>query len=296
MLGVALAGALATSALAKPAASTAKAALPPVTLEHCSWNHPGVNPFMGDVVGAVDRYADIPAPVRARLKERIARRDYDDIVSIKRDSIRGKADYGNAISDMHFGTHQVCHSVTRAEWTAQMEERGLVYCEQGQCILIPTVCRNVSRIARNDAGGTRPANATGPVAAAPADAAVDDPALFADPLALPAFGSEAWPMDAFDPAGTSDLGDPGNAAAPGSFAGDPGFGGPPSIAGGAEPPGMVVIGGPVPRPTGTSGDPGDPSPPVSPVPEPQTWVLLLGGLALLAWRARARQRRSSGFR
>ena len=29
-----------------------------------------------------------------------------------------------------------------------MQERGLVYCDSGNCILVPTVCRNVSRITR----------------------------------------------------------------------------------------------------------------------------------------------------
>ncbi len=43
------------------------------TLPQCSWDRPGVNPFMGDVVAAVDRYQDIPAPVRAKLKARMQR-------------------------------------------------------------------------------------------------------------------------------------------------------------------------------------------------------------------------------
>jgi hypothetical protein len=35
-------------------------------LPECSWDRPGVNPFMGDVVAAVDRYQDIPAAPRER--------------------------------------------------------------------------------------------------------------------------------------------------------------------------------------------------------------------------------------
>ena len=54
-----------------------------------------------------------------------------------------------------------------------MQERGLVYCVQGQCILVPTICRNVSRITQAPAsappaaGGAAPGGAA-PVAAAPA--------------------------------------------------------------------------------------------------------------------------------
>ena len=128
---------------------TASAATP-AALPSCSWNRPGHNPFMGDVVAAVDRYADIPAPVRARLKERMASRSYDEMVSIRRDAIVGKASYRPEIRDMHFGTGQVCGTVDRVQWQADAQERGLVYCEAGHCILVPTVCRNVSRITRDN--------------------------------------------------------------------------------------------------------------------------------------------------
>lgn len=114
----------------------------------CSWDRPGHNPFMGDVVAAIDRYTEIPTPVRMRLKQRMQARQYDDLVDIRRDEIRGRQRYEPAIRDMHFGLDRVCGQVTRAGWTAQMHERGLVYCESGHCILVPTVCRNVSRIER----------------------------------------------------------------------------------------------------------------------------------------------------
>ena len=133
------AGWLAPSALAATASP----------LQQCSWNQPGIAPFGGDVVAAVDRYTDIPAPVRARLKARMASRTYDEVVSIRRDAIVGRAQYGAAIKDMHFAGGRVCASVDRKSWAADAQERGLVYCESGECILVPTVCRNVSRITRH---------------------------------------------------------------------------------------------------------------------------------------------------
>ena len=117
----------------------------------CSWDRPGHNPFMGDVVAAVDRYTDIPTAVRVRLKQRMQARQYDDFVDIRRDSISGRVAYEPGIRDMHFGLDQVCRQVTRERWTAQTHERGVVYCEQDHCILVPTVCRNVSRIERRPA-------------------------------------------------------------------------------------------------------------------------------------------------
>ena len=118
------------------------------TVARCSWDQPGDKPFMGDLVAAVDRYRDIPAPVRARLQARMANRAYDEIVSIGRDAISGNALYRPEIRDMHFGSGQVCATVNRAQWARNAQERGLVYCEASHCILVPTVCRNVSRISR----------------------------------------------------------------------------------------------------------------------------------------------------
>lgn len=114
----------------------------------CSWDKPGHDPFMGDVVAAVDHYTDIPASTRAKIQARMQRREYDDIAAIRRDSIEGRHQYAPEIRGMHFGQGRVCATVTRARWTSQMVERGLVYCEDGHCILVPTVCRNVSRIKR----------------------------------------------------------------------------------------------------------------------------------------------------
>ena len=99
------------------------------TLPACSWDRPGVNPFMGNVVASVDRYADIPSDVRARLKQRMSSRRYDEVATISRDAITGKARYSPELREMHFGQGTVCRSVSRSGWNTKMVERGLVYCE-----------------------------------------------------------------------------------------------------------------------------------------------------------------------
>ena len=291
----------------------------------CSWDRPGNNPFTGDVVAAIDRYSDIPTLVRIELKRRMQARQYDDLVDIRRDDISGRERYEPAIRDMHFGLDRVCRQVTRGRWTAQMHERGLVYCEQGHCILVPTVCRNVSRIER------RPTL----VAGAPAGQAPGEALAFAAPSIGPSAtssegfsatptprGPEAtssfaeavagavlplWPADADGNAGTG-----GNADA------DPGFGtvpwsptpgggsggGPPrdpdsaggdgdsgGSAGNGDGGGSFLGGLPGGGAGGSGSGSGSGSVPVTAIPEPATWASLLAGLLTLAGVSARRKRR-----
>lgn len=123
------------------------ATLASATLAVCSWASPGADPYTGDVIAAVDRYRDIPADVRQALQARMLAHQYDDIAEIRRDTITGTQTYSD-LRDMHFGEGRLCRLPSRALWSAQHTERGLVYCEQEHCLIVPTVCRNVSRITR----------------------------------------------------------------------------------------------------------------------------------------------------
>ena len=306
------------------------AALPPVahgaatraprndTIAQCSWDRPGRNAFTGDVVGAIDRYSDIPTPVRVRLKERMQAREYDDMVDIRRDSVKGKFEYASAIRDMHFGSDRVCRQVTRTKWTAKTHERGLVYCEGEHCILVPTVCRNVSRIDRKPplvAGnvmkpppGMPPADpvpsegregAAG--AAAPQSPTETVTSSFSEAVAgaaVPLLGPVGvTPLDGSAPlvglastpgTGGSDAFDPSGPTFPPVLFVPGGGGGTVFVPGGSTP---IVV---VPDPGGGGGgggaiDPG--TPPVTPIPEPATWASLLSGLLLLALVSVRRQRR-----
>jgi len=252
-----------------------------VTLPNCSWDKPGVNPFMGDLVAAVDRYKDIPAATRAKLRARMEARQYDEIVDIHRDSIVGRYDYDSAIREMHFGAGSVCRTVTRTKWTDQTLERGLVYCEDGQCILVPTVCRNVSRITR---GKLKPA------AAVPVAKNEDEPLMF-EPPAAGASGDGGGDPGSFartagvPPTATSNTSLV--APAPGSGSGGAGGGGGGiSMPGG---PGIITL---PPVPQGNTGGGG--RPPIPGVPEPQTWLLFALGLGALAAVAKRRQPGGNG--
>ncbi len=266
------------------AASAAGALAPSNTVQTCNWDRPGLNPFVGDVVAAVDHYRDMPADVRERLKTRMANRQYDDIVSIRRDSITGRGQYSNTIGDMHFGANQVCRSVTRAAWTEAMQERGLVYCEGRQCILVPTVCRNVSRILRAAVDHERaegPEDALPPVAALPPETlfATAGPASAAEPAS---FAAQSGSDRADGAAGAGDGAGTGFGP-PGLFAGGGGGGG-----GGGS-----IGSGPAPAADGQPPVNIDVEGTVTPVPEPETWSLLLAGAAVAAAWKRRRAARSS---
>lgn len=252
-----------------------KAKKPADTIAQCSWDRPGHNPFVGDVVAAVDRYRDIPQPVRARLKERMRARSYDDMVDIRRDSIVGKHAYDNDIREMHFGSGRVCTQVTRKRWGAATHERGLVYCESGHCILVPTVCRNVSRINRRAvdvAGGPLFIGPVDPGEGAMSKMGDGEPAA---PAPVASSTSEAVAGVAV-PFGAGAAGDPGAAGSfsDGVYAGGPGGFGTDNVG-----PIALIVGAFVLSPN-----------PIAAVPEPATWAGMGAGLALLlgllAWRQR----------
>jgi hypothetical protein len=248
-----------TLALPGEALARVKGDSPPVSVERCSWDRPGANPYTGETVSAVDHYRDIAPEVRERLKSRIARRDYDDVVSIERTSITGRSKYGSTIRDMHFGAHRICHEVSRSDWSPTLKERGLVYCEDGQCILVPTVCRNVSRISRRGVADERIVAAPpgGPAFAPEVATQAAPDALAPEAEGSRSFAAASVPSADEDSAGSGEFGGPGAVVWP------------------------VVIGG------GGGGAAAPPVTPIAPVPEPDTVILLLAGLAATAaWQRR----------
>ncbi|MBP1203077.1 hypothetical protein JOD97_001091 [Duganella sp. 1411] len=240
----------------------------------CSWDRPGANPYTGNTDAAIDRYTDIPERTRVKLKHRLAYGNPDEMVSITRDAITGKYNYDPEIRDMHFGAASVCHTVTRSKWSPKREEPGAVYCVDQHCILVPKICGNVSRIAR-----PRPAvAAVPPPAVAPApnwndhvgdsDLGLVDAPMIEDVPNLRTAGFLPAPMPAA-PVEERVVEQP--------FAGRPVPANQPVFPGGSVRPIL-----PPPNPPG--------NPHVTPVPEPETYAMLLSGLGLLGFAARRKRR------
>jgi hypothetical protein len=233
----------------------------------CSWAHPGANPYRGVPAAVLADFA-MADDTRRQLRVLMAARRYTDVVTITRDHIAGQHAYSD-LRQMHSGHGQVCHgSVDRSAWSPTHEERALVYCVGETCVVVPTVCNNVSLVTRQpeedplQSGADEPIDispAAGPTPPSSEDVAAQD--HVSDPLEF-----------------TSNRGDPGTG---GDGAAASNFPSPvPGGGGGGGGGGDIPCCGNV--PTG----PVDPVvPPVvtpsSPVPEAPEWSLLLGGMALV---------------
>jgi hypothetical protein len=251
----------------------------------CSWDRPGINPYRGNVRDALERYADIPDVDRIALKHRIEQGQADEQVQITRDAIRGQREYDPAIHDMHFGAASVCHDVTRGKWDAARTEAAAVYCVKDHCILVPKICGNISRISRRaapSAGEHQAAQLSAPL--------LDEDPGMADAVREPANEEEnakahQREREALDRLGkVLSLTD----AAPGATDATDGDDDPEGrrnrMAGhyGAFDPFSPDY-----LPLGPTKD--DDFVP-TPVPEPDSWAMLAGGLALIGWVARKRRR------
>ncbi|SFL55881.1 MHFG family PEP-CTERM protein [Rugamonas rubra] len=242
---------------------------------HCSWDRPGVNPYTGSAAAALERYSDIPAEIRAELKRRIEQGQADDKVSIKRDSIGGKYAYEPAIRDMHFGRASVCRSVTRAKWSAERDEPGVVYCAKQHCILVPKICGNFSRVTRRAA----PLAATVVIPPAPVARELGD-GVKAKDLGL----ADAEPQEELTEEELQQL----RERAPRLGAGGPLDTDPELVALGADEEGLRWIN----RGRNPFDPVGDHEFIPSAVPEAQTWAMLLAGLGLLGWAKRRAAKRA----
>lgn len=232
------------------AAAAAVALAQPV----CSWDKPGADPYRGTPAAALAHYRDISAADRKILADRITAGRADDRVKIGRDAINGQYSYEPQIADMHFGAGRMCRSVTRAKWKPAHVEPAAVYCVKDECILVPEVCGNVSRIRRvitSGSGGGGSEGGGGPDGGVP----VAEMPWPAQPM--PYYSTVYGRGDELPPWARN--------------------GGPMTS--------LPTLDSPVP---GRSVGPLPESVPVAPVPESSTWAMLLGGLAVVIGAARRR--------
>lgn len=117
-----------------------------LVIPSCDWA-PASHPYTGTPEDAIMAFSDIPIHVRETLIEKAKNYTYDDVVVIKRDSIKGRNDYLPDLRNMHGGSKgAVCLSPSRVKWSDSQTERGMVFCDSGYCVVRPSVCNNWSII------------------------------------------------------------------------------------------------------------------------------------------------------
>jgi hypothetical protein len=233
----------------------------------CAWDHPGANPYRGDPIVAVADYPMAPA-TRAALVDQMRQHQYVTIATITRDDIDG---YEN-MRDMHSGHGVMCHGVVdRRAWRAADVQRGLVYCSADVCVIVPTICNNVSLVDRKPVAGVARPEEVAALVLPP----VDVPSAILPPTTVdlgdlttveaPSAGQEG-PIPAFFPV-TWYVGGPMVVIAPR-----------PPASGASSPSHPVTPIGPV-----------TPLPPISAVREPMpTWLMVCGLVAVLLGKRRQR--------
>jgi hypothetical protein len=245
----------------------------------CSWAHPGANPYRGAPSAVLADFA-MPDEARKQLRALMTEHRYTDVVTITRDHIAGQHAYGD-LRQMHSGHGEVCHgSVDRSAWSVKHEERGLVYCVGETCVVVPTVCNNVSLVTRKPEENPLLSGTDEPIDISPAAGPTppsSDAVVAQNPDSGPLDftpGASALTSSAVPPAGGGAGGDGGGGS---SFPSSP-------LGGGSGIP--CCDSGPI-GPTG----PGTPPvvPPVSPVPDAPEWSLLLAGLTLMGGLNRRRR-------
>ncbi len=241
----------------------------------CSWAHPGANPYRGDPVRALADF-ELSETTRQQLRALMAAHRYTDVATITRDDIVGAHAYAD-LREMHSGRGQVCHGeIDRSAWSATHRERGLVYCVAEACVIVPTVCNNVSLVSRKP----------------DRTAALDDGPIDIEPAAGP---PASTPSDLVPP--LDFLPPPDIVGALADMPAPPSGGG--GLPGGGSPIGVGPIGGGGGDSgccdTGTigrglpGGGGGLPVGSPTAVPEAPAWMLLLTGLAAILARLRLRR-------
>jgi hypothetical protein len=240
-----------------------------------------MNPYRGDPASALSDYA-LPDATRAKLRAMMATRQFTDVAVITRDNIAGRDSYVD-LRGMHSGHGQFCRGpVDRSAWRARHEERGLVYCADDACVIVPTVCNNVALVTRRQDEAGDPIDIE--PAGGPAPAVPEPPGLEPGGPAPPGIAPADLPPPAMLPLlpiSPIDSG-PEPVAPPESIPGEcccaPG--GLPPL---SEPPIFL--------PPGSGTTPIPPVPPTAPVAEPSMGLSMLAGLLVLAVRIRALVRR-----
>ena len=103
--------------------------------------------FDGSVAEAALRFGDLPAEAKQRLRERMSKFRFDELVEISRDGIEGQHSYRPELGGLQYGK-QYCETLSRSDWRRDAKVTALSYCEGTQCLLVTVEGHHVLRAER----------------------------------------------------------------------------------------------------------------------------------------------------
>lgn len=124
----------------------------------CDWNNPGHEPYrqsgVNHIAKALDTYK-FSAKTRNELLWKIKSAQSDAVIFIGRDDIHSSYGTASNLRDMHSKKGMCSGPVQRDSWKVEHREPALVYCSYGQCVAVPVVCGNISKIDYSSTSNTR---------------------------------------------------------------------------------------------------------------------------------------------
>lgn len=113
----------------------------------CDWNNPGVAPYRGlPVESALLAYSDLTDAQRNEIRWKIDTMNADAVIFIRKDGISSAFGEAKNLRDMHWKGGLCEGKIDRKNWSSDHEESALVYCSGQQCVAVPVVCGNISRV------------------------------------------------------------------------------------------------------------------------------------------------------
>lgn len=121
-----------------------------IFLDNCDWTNPGLDSFRNGGGNLGDAIYRLPIDIedKRKLTTLVEKKDYVEMATITQKGIEGFYYKYDNLRYMAFGRNKICRNV-KMNWEPARVERGLVYCTPKVCVIIPTVCNNISLIDRH---------------------------------------------------------------------------------------------------------------------------------------------------
>ena len=115
----------------------------------CNWDTPGNAPYRAfgglHISKALDNYGFTDIAKQVLLSKIVSMQNDATIFITKNDIISAFGTAAN-LRDMHFKNGMCAGTVSRNKWKDTDTQPALVYCHETDCVAIPVVCENISRV------------------------------------------------------------------------------------------------------------------------------------------------------